>query len=82
MTTNEALAIYNIFEFLDRNSITLDNGRRFTFGFATKLIRYFNAEAAAKSVTYPATFWLEGKPYNGTVTIDRKGHKMLHLNHD
>lgn len=79
MTTNEALAIYKIAEFLDRNSITLADGRRFSFGWATKLIRYFDTEIAAKSVDYPAIIWLEGHPNNGVVTISKDGHKSIRL---
>ena len=81
MTTNEALAIYKVAEFLDRNSITRLDGR-FSFGWATKLIRYFDAEPAAKAVNHPAIIWLEGKPHEGTVTVFRNGSKAISLNHE
>lgn len=77
MTTNQALAIYKVAEFLDRNSIILADGRRFSFGWATRLIRYFAESPAASSVTYPATIWLDGKPYKGEVEVSRDGHKAV-----
>lgn len=80
MTTNEALAIYRVAEFLDRNSILRADGGRFSFGWATKLIRFFEAEPAAKSVDHPATIWLEGQPHEGVVTVYRTGHKTISLN--
>ena len=78
MTSNQAIAIYKVAEFLDRNHIQLPESKS-TFGWATRLIRYFCDVPAAQSVTYPVTIWLEGMAHEGFLEVNRDGQKVIRL---
>lgn len=60
-----------------------DDGDAKEFGIrdVDRLIRYFDAELAAESVTYPAFLWLEGRYMDGTFTVHRDGRLVVQLDH-
>lgn len=45
---------------------------------ADRLIRYFDADEAANSVTYPAYLTVCGRERKGFITISRNGHLHMH----
>lgn len=82
--TNEA--IYKILDlpaYCNRNRIGRrdDDHARFEFGWALKVVKFFTGEPAAKSVTFPAWLYLNGRNYKGEIEISRDGHHAVRIVH-
>lgn len=76
--TNEAIyKVLDLPNFCKRNSIQPRDGGMFSFGWALRAVKYLRDETAATSVTYPATLWLNNRPYDGEIEIYRDGRHAV-----
>ena len=81
MATESILSLLEIPDKLRRRNITKDNGYAFSAKWIVDLIRYFEAETAARSVTYPARIYLDGWANDGEIEVSRDGDLIVRLNH-
>ena len=71
--------ILDVPEYLARHQIIRPDGSRFGFRWANCLVRYFEHEQGAMSVTYPAIFWLDNKWHSGEIEVGRDGSLLKRL---
>ena len=66
---------------LYQRNIRRADGGFFGYKHMCAIVRYFEAEQAAKEITYEAWVQLDGKVYEGFVDIGRDGHLAVRLAH-
>ena len=73
--------ILSLPRYLERNSIYRANSMFAHFGirFADGVIRFFENEPAARSITYKVDLFIEGKAYDGELEIFRDGSHAVRM---
>ena len=84
LPSDAAFKIYDMVKTLHRHETLISSDEGFaelSYDMVDKIIRYFNAEKAVRSVTFDAKIRIEGTDYDGFVDIHREGQLVMRLAH-